>query len=141
MLVIANIIALILETVPSIHDAYPTVFKDFDLISVAIFTIEYILRLWSITSEEKYKRPIVGRIRYMLTPVALIDLVAIIPFYLPFVMAMDLRFLRAFRLLRLAKLGRYSSAMQTLLKVARSRKEELIGCMSLTFLLIILFPG
>jgi voltage-gated potassium channel len=95
---------------------------------VAVFSLEYILRVWSCTENPRFKSPVLGRLRFMLTPMALVDLLAVLPFYLPFASA-DLRFMRAmrlFRLFRVLKLARYSESMQTFLDVLRLKKEELI---------------
>ena len=74
ILIALNVIAVILETVPSLHDRYQTFFHYFDMVSVIFFTIEYILRVWSSNCEAKYKHALHGRIKYMLSAAALIDL-------------------------------------------------------------------
>src|SRR5678815_5584046 len=81
-LIILNVMAVMLETVKGLHDKYETFFKYFDKISIFIFTIEYILRVWSCTHDPRYKGSIKGRIKYMLTPGALIDLLAFSPYYI-----------------------------------------------------------
>ncbi len=126
-LIALNVIALVAETVDVIQDVWPAFFSWFEVVSVAIFSIEYVLRIWSCTAATEYASPLRGRFRFAATPLALIDLLAVLPFYLPFT-GVDLRFVRAvrlFRLFRLAKLGRYSAALQTLGRVFASRKEEL----------------
>ncbi|MCL6471796.1 MAG: ion transporter [Firmicutes bacterium] len=126
-LIIASTIAVMFETVESISSRYRSFFVLFDAFSVAIFTIEYILRLWTITASEKYRRPILGRLRYAITPLAIVDLVAILPFYIPAVL-IDLRFvrvLRLFRIFRVFKLGRYSESLMTLGRVMRAKSAEL----------------
>src|SRR6185503_16238223 len=80
--IILNVIAVILETVKSLHDNYKEFFYYFDLVSVIIFTVEYVLRVWSSNHEEKYKHPVWGRLKYMVSWGALIDLLAILPFFL-----------------------------------------------------------
>jgi voltage-gated potassium channel len=78
-----------------------------------------------------YADPIKGRIRFALNPLAIIDFLAIMPFYLPILLPVDLGFVRAFRLfrlLRLLKLSRYSESMRVLGNVVRSKKEELSIC-------------
>ncbi len=115
ILILLNILAVILETVESLNTSYGAFFKWFEMVSVFIFTIEYLIRIWTCTFEEKFKSPIVGRARYILTPMALVDLVAILPYFLPFFIPLnsrvDFRFVRAvrmLRILRILKLGRYS---------------------------------
>ena len=117
VLIITNVIAVILETVAELATAHATFFYVFELFSVAVFTVEYGLRIWSAVEnedEEAYRHPVAGRIKYATTPLALIDLMAIVPFYLSFFLSVDLRFMRIFRLLWLLKLTSYSTAIQTL---------------------------
>lgn len=140
VLIILNAIAVILETVKSIEQNYSEYFFWFEIFSVIVFTIEYLLRVWACTSQEEYSHPFYGRLKFIFTPLALIDLLAILPFYLSFT-AIDLRFirtLRLFRLMRVMKLVRYSSSISLLGKVLKSRKEELIVTASIVLLLMIL---
>ena len=112
-LICLNVVALIVETVDEIHDVSPLAFRAFDTISVVIFTVEYVLRVWSCSAEEKYGHPVWGRLRFVFTPILLIDLLAILPFYVALLAPVGLidlrilRFLRAVRLLaRIARLSR-----------------------------------
>jgi voltage-gated potassium channel len=137
VLIILNVIAVILETVDSVYRGNESVFKMFEIFSVTVFTIEYILRIWTCTIKEKYKHPFWGRIRFMFSLGALIDLAAILPFYLPLVFALDLRSLRILRLLRVFKMGRYTKASRLIVNVIKSKKEELVLSFFITFFLII----
>ena len=103
-LIVANVIAVILESVEGIFLHYRELFYTFELFSVTVFSIEYILRLWTCTETPDYHEAVLGRVRYAFTPMALVDLVAILPFFLPMLIPMDLRFVRAARLLRLFRL-------------------------------------
>ena len=76
VLIVLNVVAVILETVPSIYNPRKDFFHTFDLVSVIIFSIEYVFRVWSSNHEAKYKHSFHGRLKYMLTPGALIDLLA-----------------------------------------------------------------
>ena len=108
-LIIVNVIVVILETVASIHAQYSVEFQVIDEISVVIFTIEYILRLWTCTLHTAFQKPVSGRLRYALSPLAIVDLLSFLPFYIPMILPFDLRMLRELRLLRLIrvlKLGR-----------------------------------
>jgi len=141
LLIILNIVAVILETVKEIQVKYETFFHYFDLISVIIFTIEYVLRVWSCTNDPKYKHSIKGRLKYMLTPGAIIDLIAFLPYYLHAIFLFDLRMLRILRLLRLLRLFRltaYTKSYQLILNVFKSRINELLLSFVLTFFLIII---
>lgn len=135
-----NIIALILESDKRIYAISPLVFKSFEIVSVLIFTIEYILRVWSCVENKKYDKPVLGRIKFGFTFMALIDLFAVLPFYIPF-LGIDLRFLRAVRMLRIArivKFGRYSQSLQIIGKVVRAKKEQLICAIFFLFVLLII---
>jgi voltage-gated potassium channel len=126
-LIFVNVLAVIIETEEGLYSQYKSYFHFFDAFSVAIFTIEYILRLWTCLENPRYKSPVSGRIRYALSASMLIDLISILPFYIPMV-GMDLRFIRAirlFRLFRLLKMGRYSQSLTKLGNVLKSKKEEL----------------
>ena len=101
VLIILNVVAVILETVKPIHDKYETFFHYFDIVSVIIFSVEYVLRVWSSNHDDRYKHSFWGRLKYMVSPAALIDLVAILPSYLHAFIGLDLRVLRMLRLLRI----------------------------------------
>ena len=123
--IIFNCIAMLFETVGDFYNSYAQFFNMVELISVIIFTVEYLLRLWSYSASEAY-RPW-GRLKYMLQPMMIIDLLAILPFYVAS-MGLDLRavrILRIFRALRILKLGKYSESMKILGQVFANRKEEL----------------
>lgn len=140
-LIVLNTLAVIVETIESLYGQYANQFRALEIFSVAFFTVEYLLRVWTITENPRYKAAVRGRINYMLTPSALVDLLAVLPFYLPFIMFIDLRFLRIFRLfrfLRFFKLGRYLNASRLMMRVLRSKKEELILSFFMTFFLIIM---
>jgi voltage-gated potassium channel len=142
-LITLNVLVVSLETISGLHEHFLLFFGIFDGLSVAIFTVEYALRLWVITLWPKYRRPVLGRLHYMLTPLALVDLLAIAPFYIPFVIPVhliDLRFLRILRLVRIfriLKLSRYSEAVKTLERVLYHKKEELAATFFILILLLI----
>jgi voltage-gated potassium channel len=139
-LIMLNVIVVILETVEEQYFLYGQLFRTFDTFSVIIFTVEYVLRIWSCTSDERYSNPLGGRVRFALTPLLVIDLVAILPFYLPMVFP-DLRFLRVmriFRLFRIFKMARYSQSMQTLGRVLSLKKGELTVTFFALIILLVL---
>ncbi len=140
-LIVLNVIAVVLETVDSIHQAYQWQFEYFEYFSVAVFTIEYLIRIWACTADPYYASPIWGRIKYIFSLSMLIDLMAILPFYLPLFVAMDGRFLRVlrlFRLFRIFKLGRYSAAFQSIVRVLRKRREELVISVTIVVIMLII---
>jgi len=127
-LIFLNVVAVVLETVQSLSVLHRGFFRSFEIFSVIIFTVEYVLRLWSCTVNPKYRTTILGRLRFILTPLALVDLFAVLPFYLPMVIKLDLRFLRAVRLIRifrLFKIGRYSESMKLFGRILKAKKEQL----------------
>lgn len=140
VLISLNVVAIILESIASLSEEFEQQFGMFELISVAIFTLEYLARVWvSVESKNgKFRRPILGRIRYMLTPLALIDLMVILPFYLSFIIGIDLRILRILRLLRILKLTRYSGAWATFTAVLHGQRRTLFMSAFLMFILLIL---
>ena len=141
VLIVLNIFAVILETVKTIYDSFHHLFRYFEIFSVIVFTIEYALRVWTCTINNKYKNPITGRIKFVLSPLALVDLFAFLPFYIPMVIPFDLRFLRAFRLLRLIrvlKIGRYSESVKLFGRVLNAKKAELFTAIFVIFILLII---
>ncbi|MCX6317351.1 MAG: ion transporter [Bacteroidetes bacterium] len=143
ILIILNVFAVILETVDSLKDRYAAFFYYFDLVSVIIFTVEYVMRVWSSNHEEKYKHSVWGRLKYMVSPGALIDLVAILPFFLhlffgfPFDLR-EIRMLRLMRVLRLFRLTAYTKSAHMITNVFRKRKNELGLSFILALFLIII---
>lgn len=121
VLILLSVVSIVLESVKVINNSYHIYFYWFEVMSVSIFSIEYILRIWSCVEDpnnlkRKYNNYIV-RLRYSLSFSAVIDLLAILPFYfMTFGLFgnADMRFLRAFRLLRIFKLTRYSAAFDVL---------------------------
>ncbi|MGB1891024.1 MAG: ion transporter [Candidatus Latescibacterota bacterium] len=140
VLIFLNIVALILETVESIYSAHQAAFALFENVSIAVFSVEYILRIWSCTTNPRYAHPVSGRLRFLVSPLGIIDLLAILPFFLPF-FGVDLRFVRTVRLLRIfriVKLARYSRALRLLGHVVHQRKEELLSIFFVLLTLLII---
>lgn len=140
-LIFGNMLALILESVESVRNAFGEYFLWFEFISVLIFTVEYVLRVWSAVESRKYTHPVKGRLRYMVSTMAIIDLLAIVPFYLAY-LPVDLIFIRAirlFRLFRLLKVARNLKALKLIQTVVYERKEQIyLSIMFIAFLLIII---
>lgn len=139
-LISLNVIAVILETIENLSSQYMLFFWVFEVFSVSIFTIEYLLRLWICTTNNRFKDSIKGRVRFAVTPLALVDLISILPFYLPMIIPLDLRFIRAlrlFRLFRLFKMGRYSESLKMLKNVFKEKKEELLITVFLVIILLL----
>jgi voltage-gated potassium channel Kch len=106
ILIVANLFVLIFEHVPAINALYSTWFHYFDVASVVIFTIEYLVRFYLAPEDEEFKKHRFARAKYATSPFAIIDLIAILPFFLQAFISIDLRYLRFLRLLRILKLFR-----------------------------------
>ena len=139
ILIILNIISVILESFYSLYQHHVRFFSGFEKVSVIIFTIEYFLRLW--TASLRYPHSRHPYLRHSVSFMALIDLFAILPFYLPFFIPFDLRFiriLRLIRLLRIFKLNRYSDSMVMIGNVLKKEKDILLTTVFFTFILLLL---
>ncbi|WP_440765845.1 ion transporter [Natronorubrum sp. DTA7] len=137
-LILLSVVTIILETVDPIAQQYGDLFQYFEVVSVAIFTLEYSLRIWSITTHEGYSA-INGRLKYATNPYMIIDLLAILPFFLGGIV--DLRFLRVirlFRVFRVFKLARYSTSIQTMGHVLKTKKPDLVISVVVTAILLVL---
>lgn len=141
ILIILNVTAVMLETVQPIHEKHVEFFKIFDLVSVIIFSIEYILRVWSINHDHRYKHSVHGRLKYIFSTESLIDLLAILPFYVHVFVGFDLRVLRILRLLRFFRLFRltaYMKSARVVKDVFKLRANELkLSFVLISFVIII----
>lgn len=127
VLILLNVVTVMLETVDWIYAVYARELYLVEVVSVAIFSVEYLGRLWAAPEHPDYSRPIRGRIRFALSPYMIVDLLAILPFFVG--AFTDLRFLRAlrlFRFLRLLKLARYSESLRLFVRALRMKREQLI---------------
>jgi voltage-gated potassium channel len=139
LLILLNVTAVVLETVPSIQESWAGFFAWFEAVSLAVFSAEYLLRLWSAVEHPAHRAPLGGRLRWIASPAALVDLVAVLPGLIP-ASAFDLRSIRLLRLLRIArvaKLGRYSVAVQTLHNVVRTRAADLLSLLVMLLTLLV----
>ena len=142
VLILVNVVMVIAETVDWLGAWAQHLFAVVNLFSVAIFSVEYALRLWVCVESEKAGRqhPLWGRLRYALTPLALVDVLAILPFYLP-LLGVDMRSARAvlvLRILRVFKFARYSRGLRILLRVLQDRREELFAALGMLLALLVL---
>ena len=139
VVIVANMAAVVLESFDGLYDRFQAWFYLLELVSVALFTVELLLRLWTCD----FLRPRSSRVgavgRFLVSPIGIIDLLAILPFYLPFLIPVDLRVVRVLRLvrfLRLLKLTRYTRSVMTMGAVVRERRHELLVAVFLTVLLL-----
>lgn len=129
LLILVNIVAVILESVLWIRTGFDEVFRYVEHFSIFFFSVEYLIRIWSITEKEEYAHPLKGRVKYLFSFYSIVDLLAVVPAYLPLLVTMDSRVVRAIRLLRLfriLKLSRYNKAFQHIRGVMVQAKEELV---------------
>lgn len=138
-LILLNIVAVMLESVPSYEARYRPWFLWFEVMSVAIFTLEYLARIWSTVerSEDNMARPWRARLVHLVRPLSIADLLAILPFYLSGLIDADLRILRALRLLRVLKLSRYSTSIAVLFDALRSEARSIAAAVFILSLLLL----
>ncbi len=140
ILILVNVVAAILETVPSIVGEHRALFNFIENFSLAVFGVEYVVRLWVCVEEPRYRSmpPWRARLACVATPAAIIDLVAIAPFLLGmFVEHLNLRTLVLLRLLRLFKLGRYSTGFQALIEAVRRERQALLASFLILFSVVL----
>tara|TARA_B100000965_G_scaffold170629_3_gene142421 strand:+ start:57847 stop:58860 length:1014 start_codon:yes stop_codon:yes gene_type:complete len=145
-LILLNAFAVMMSTVHSFHLQWAEPLYWFEVFSVGVFTLEYVCRVWScvhaphtkVYRQAPYTAPWQQRLRYLFTPMALIDLLAILPFYLSMFFVFDLRILRLLRLTRLVKLGRYSRSVNLLLTVIRKEARVLFAAVSVLIIVMVL---
>ena len=128
LLILANVVAVILESLPGLQDRFRSSFDRFEAFSLIAFTAEYLLRLWTCVEENRYGRPVRGRLRFIRSPFAIVDLAVLVPVYLPGSFLIDFGFarvIRVVRLLRLLKLARYSRTLRTFGAVFRAKRPDI----------------
>ena len=144
-LVVANVVAIILESVQSLHDQYEQFFHVFDTFSVVVFSVEYVLRVWSYGRKYMGTEPGLawrGRKEYLFSMFGMVDFFSTVPFYLQLIMpGADLRVLRMFRLLRIFKLSRYNSAMEDMFEAIKSERDSFSSALFLLLISCLLFSS
>jgi voltage-gated potassium channel len=137
-LVLANVVAVVLESVPVLHRRHAAAFFAFEAFSVAVFTLEYALRVWA-SAAGTPSRPWLGRRRYMLGFHGLVDLLAIAPFYLQLLLpGADLRVLRILRLVRVLKLSHYNNAVEDLVQAIWHERRTVFSALYLLLIAVVL---
>ncbi len=144
-LILLNVIAVVVESEREFERHYHFLLIALELISVTVFTVEYLLRAWAAVEEPsgKFAHPVKGRLRYLVTPMAIIDLLAIFPFYIGIfashILTQDhLLILRTLRLIRGFKLTRYSVSMDMLMAVLRNEAEMVFSALFILSIIIVL---
>ena len=136
-LILLNVVAVIVESYAPVAHLIAAELQWFKIVSIGIFTLEIASRLWLCTDDPHghYRQPVIGRLRYLVTAQTLIDIASVVPFYLGF--ALDLRFLRAFRLMRALRLTVYGAAVESLAAVFYDERRSLFGAFVVMMLLLI----
>lgn len=129
-LIVVTLVATVLESVPAFAAEYSISFWAVELIAVTIFSLEYVARIWVSSEHPPWRRlgQLRSRFRFVTSPSGLIDLAAVLPFWLSMVVAPEFKTLLVLRLLRFLKLTRYSPAMRSLLEALYSERRAIAGC-------------
>lgn len=139
-IIIINVVLVILDTF-NLPVWLSNLSSKIEIFSIIFFSMEYALRVWMSDYLYPDKRPFVARLKYIFSFMAMIDLISILPFYLPFVIKIDLRILRTLRmirLLRLFKMNRYTNALHAIGNVFKKKKNQLLSSIFIVFLLMII---
>jgi voltage-gated potassium channel len=131
-LIVINVVVASLATVESLSIAYGRIFLLLEIFSILFFTVEYILRFWSITESRKYP----SRRHFLFSFESIVDLLSVVPFYLGFLLGIDLRALIALRLIRLLKLIRYFQPLAILAAVIKAEYRAFMSAMAALIVLV-----
>lgn len=140
-LILVNVIAIFLESYKSINQEYGTLFYTIEFFSIIVFSIEYLIRVWVADLQYPNLSPFRAKLKYIFSFLGIVDLLSILPFYLPYLMKVDLRVmrvLRLLRLLRLLKLNRHFKSFQLIGKVLINTKNDILVTVFMVFILLIL---
>lgn len=140
-LILLNVVCIFLESYKSINKDYQDVFYAIEAFSIIIFSIEYLIRVWVADLMYPKLSPLKARLKYIFSFLGLIDLISILPFYIPYFFKIDLRVirtLRLFRLLRLLKLNRHSKAVKLIGQVLKNTKSDILVTVFMVFILLVL---
>lgn len=140
VLIIVAVAGAVLETEPAISAGHELIFKTLEVAVASIFLLEYVARVWTVVENPRFAAYRFPRLRYMVTPIAIIDIAAIIPAFFAFggASSLVLRFFRVFRMIRLAKLGRTTRAWQAIREAIYERRYEfglVLGLVAVTMLI------
>jgi voltage-gated potassium channel len=130
-LIVVNLVVVVLDSVPALTERYGVLFRIVEYCSLILFSLEYALRVWAVGDGggEPKADPSALRLRYVLSPIGIVDLLAVAPFWITLFSDTDLRFLLVFRMVRFLKLARYSPGMRSLLDAIYTERKALFGCL------------
>jgi voltage-gated potassium channel len=130
VLILVNLVSITLESVPAFQSQYGPLFTAVELLSLVVFTIEYGLRVWVAVEHAQHRHLSARKARwkFISSPMGIVDLLAVLPFWFAFALPADLRAVLVFRMVRFLKLARYSPAMRSLLDALYRERRALFGC-------------
>ena len=131
LLIVVNLLAVALESMPQYQTRYAGLFALIEYFSLVVFTVEYGLRLWCAVEHGPHQHLAArrARMKYAFGTAGIIDLIAVLPFWFTMFLPGDLRFVLVFRMVRFFKIARYSPAMRSLLDVLYTERRALFGCL------------
>jgi voltage-gated potassium channel len=130
VLVLANVAAVVLESVPAYAERWDPLFLVVEVVTATAFAAEYALRVWASVEHPPLRGlpPAKARLRYAGYPMSVVDLLAVLPLLLAFVVPADLRAMLVFRLIRYFKLARYSPGLVSLTDAVWGERRALVAC-------------
>lgn len=140
-LIVLNILVVLLESVNSLFISHQLLFTHLEYFFLTIFTIEFLLRIWSVPEENLSSSPVEQRKKWLFSADGWIDIITLVPAYINFFVPIDLGMLRLLRLLRLLKLTRHFNALQLILNVIKNEKNALQAVVFILLILIVLAAG
>jgi len=140
LLIVSNVAAAILASEQDYYLSHKSTFIVFELVSLSLFCFEYLLRVWCCVEAKEYQDipKLTARIKYIFTPIALIDLIAVLPFVIAMFFAVDLRMLRLIRVLRLLKLTHYFKGFNIFISVIIKESKSITAAMMVMIFLIVI---
>ncbi|MBI4273092.1 MAG: ion transporter [Rhizobiales bacterium] len=129
-LIVVNLVALTLESMPALVSRYGALFAAVELFSLVVFSLEYVLRIWVAVDHApvRHLSPLRARLAFVTSAAGIVDLLAVAPFWLAFFVPLDLRFVLVLRVVRFLKLARYSPGMRSLIEALYAERRALFGC-------------
>jgi len=140
VVILVSVAFVVVESEPAIHDSNPFLFHAVEIVFGLVFLVEYVARVWVAAEDPRYSDGLRGRLRYAMTPSALLDLLAVTPLFLHIIgaEAYVIRILRVVRVLRLAKLGRFTIATRALSHAVHARRYELMISFGVAVFILVL---
>jgi voltage-gated potassium channel len=142
LMILGSVVIVVLQSMPEMAE-HDRLLDEAERWCVYFFTLEYLLRVWTSVELDRYagKSAWRARLKYLMSPMALVDLASILPFYVAAFADANtvvIRLLRIFRLIRVVKFGRYHSSMGMLARVVKSRREEMLISIMLVLALVVI---